>query len=125
METIEATPQMNLAIVGSRELTDYSWFKSHVEAFISEHGKPDLIVSGGARGADTLARNYAQEHQIPIQEFLPNWKLGRHAGILRNTDIVQASTHVLAFPSKQGRGTQDSMKKATEANKILKVIYID
>ncbi len=116
---------MNLAIVGSRELTNYSWFKAHVEAFISEHGKPDLIVSGGARGADTLARIYAEEKKIPIQEFIPNWKIGKCAGILRNTDIINASTHVIAFPSKEGRGTQDSIKKATDGGKELKVIYID
>lgn len=115
----------SLAIVGSRELTNYEWFKEHVQAFISEHGKPDLIVSGGARGADTLARIYAKENGIPIQEFLPNWKLGRHAGILRNTDIIEASTHLIAFPSKVGRGTQDSMRKAEQSGKIVQTIYID
>lgn len=49
---------MKLAIVGSRELNDYSFFCNHVNEFIKEHEPPELIISGGAKGADTLAKRY-------------------------------------------------------------------
>lgn len=116
---------MNLAIVGSRELVDYEWFKSQVNQFIQDYGNPNMIISGGAKGADTLARMFANEMKIPIKEFIPDWSIGRHAGILRNTDIIKESTHVLAFPSNNGKGTQDSIAKAKQMNKIGRIIYID
>lgn len=34
--------------------------------FIAKHGTCERIVSGGAPGADTLARRYATEHAIPF-----------------------------------------------------------
>jgi hypothetical protein len=57
--------------------------------------------------------------------FKPNWNLGKAAGILRNTDIVNECTHIIGFPSKNGRGTQDSMRKALATKKFTKEFYID
>ena len=117
---------MKLAIVGSRTFTDKNLFNDGLNKFIEKHGKPDLIVSGGAKGADTLGENYAKENNIPTQIFYPNWKkYGKKAGILRNKDIVDNCTHILAFPSKNGVGTQDTIRKGEVTNKEMMVFYID
>lgn len=114
---------MILAIVGSRT------FKGSIEEDVSEFilkkmGQvPKLIVSGGARGVDSLAVAYARKHKIPYKTFLPEWsKLGKKAGLARNTDIINAATHVIAFPDKKGgNGTRDSIRKAQKLNKILEI----
>jgi len=49
-------------------------------------------------------------------------KYGRQAGPLRNTKIIESCKRVVAFPSKQGRGTQDSIRKASEMQ--LDVIWV-
>lgn len=116
---------INLGIVGYRGYTNYEEFSQHIDEYIKEIGKPDFIISGGARGADTMAEKYALEHQIPTKIFKPDWdKHGKAAGIMRNTDIIQNSTHVIAFLSPKSIGTVDSINKAKKFNKLLKIIDI-
>ena len=84
------------------------------------------IVSGGAKGADTLGEKFSKKYGLNIIIYKPNWNLhGKKAGILRNTDIVEKSTHMIAFPSKYGKGTQDSIRKAENKKIPIKVLYID
>lgn len=117
---------MYLAIVGSRNMADEEMFTAIVDAWIVKHGRPDAIVSGGATGADTLARLYAQKHHIQLIEYLPDWKkYKRAAGIIRNTKIIEDANYVLAFPSQSGKGTQDSIKKAELRNIPVEIYYID
>lgn len=120
--------RMNLAIVGSRDYTNYHEFSKITSNFIKKYGKPDIIISGGAKGADSLAKEYAKQHNIPIKEFLPDWSKGLSAGPIRNSLIINNSTHVIAFPSRKGKGTQDSIKK-TKNNNLknipLEIHYID
>jgi hypothetical protein len=116
---------MKLAIVGYRGFTDYHLFKRHLVEFIEQHGEPVEIISGGAKGADAMAERYAKEENLPVVILKPDWKTqGRKAGILRNTDIVARCTHLLAFPSENGRGTQDTIKKAKRSGKIYKEVWI-
>lgn len=118
---------MKLAIVGSRSFKDQNALEEAVNAFCKEHGSmPVQVISGGAAGADTGGELWAKRNNIPIVRMSPDWaKHGRAAGIIRNTDIVNASTHVIAFPSHKGKGTQDTIKKAERAKKVCKVVWID
>jgi len=115
---------MNLAIIGSRDFNDYSLLKRKVDEIIHEKNFiVKKIISGGARGADTLAERYARENSIPIEIIKPDWsKLGKKAGILRNTAIIEKSDIVIAFHDGQSPGTADSIKKSIKNNKQLFVI---
>ena len=61
---------MNVGIVGSRSFSDYKLFKEIIKKL---NLNIDLIISGGARGADSLAKQYALENNIPIKIFYPDW----------------------------------------------------
>lgn len=88
--------------------------------------KPDMIVSGGARGADTLAERYAADNAIPLRVFHPNWKeQGRAAGMIRNLKIVQNSTYVVAFLGPKSRGTKNTIKLARELGIPVHIEYVD
>ena len=116
---------IKLAIVGGRYFSDYNKFKIIVSEHIKDIGVPNEIISGGAIGVDTMAEKYANENNIPIIVFKPDWnKYGKKAGILRNTDIIEASTHVLALPCKQSIGTYDSINKAKKLNKELTIVNV-
>ena len=113
---------IKLAIVGSRSWNNYEKFKELVDAWQRDHGVPVLIISGGPSGVDSMARRYAKTNKIPLEEHYANWKkYGRKAGPMRNTKIISSCTHVLAFPGPRSVGTWDSINKAKELGKILKV----
>ena len=91
---------MRVAVIGSRSLT------------VSEIGKylpPNTteIVSGGAKGVDMSARDYANRHGIKLVEFLPDYnKYGKLAPLKRNLQIIDYADYLLAFWDGKSRGTK-------------------
>jgi hypothetical protein len=100
------------AVIGSRSFNDYDLLERTLDQY-----QITSIVSGGASGADSLAEHYAKKRNITIRVIKPDWSLGRHAGMLRNTEIVESSDIVFAFWDGQSKGTLDSIKKAARLNK--------
>jgi len=115
---------MNIAIVGGRDFSDYTLLKESLSAYISIYsGIPDNIVSGGAKGADTLAAQFATEMDIPLLVFKPDYqKYGRGATLVRNTQIIENADVVFAFWDGQSKGTKDSITKARKLQKELHII---
>ena len=99
---------MKVAVIGSRGLT-----VNDLGKYLPENTTE--IVSGGARGIDTCARNYALSHGIKLTEFLPEYsKYGRGAPLKRNLQIIEYADVVIAFWDGKSRGTKyviDNCKK--------------
>lgn len=112
---------MKIAIVGSRKFNDYELLKNVVKDYIVKYNCVNItIVSGGAKGADTLAEHFAKEFDFEMKIFHPDWEqLGRDACSARNTQIVTFSDIVFAFWDGSSPGTKDSIKKAEQMKKIL------
>ena len=91
---------MKVAVIGSRGI------------FIDDFGRylPENtteILSGGARGVDSCAENYAREHHILFTAFLPAYeKFGRNAPLKRDLEIIRNADLVLAFWDGNSRGTK-------------------
>lgn len=114
---------MILAIVGSRVFNEFEYAESEINKIISDFSyQVNGIVSGGAIGADSIARDYALKYDIPIKEYVPNWKLGKHAGMLRNNVIVEKSDVVIAFWNGYSPGTKDCIKKVKQTTKKIHII---
>ncbi len=106
---------MKVAVVGSREL----WVED-LGRFLPED--TEELVSGGARGVDTCAREYAKTHGLKITEFLPEYeRYGRSAPIRRNCLIIDYADLVLAFWDGQSRGTAFVIQKCRELGKPIRV----
>ena len=89
-----------MAIVRSRGLR-----VNDLEAYVPD-GVTE-IISGGAKGVDTSAREYALSHGIKLTEFLPEYKkYGRAAPLKRNIQIMEAAGVVLVFWDGSSRGTK-------------------
>jgi predicted Rossmann fold nucleotide-binding protein DprA/Smf involved in DNA uptake len=105
-----------VAIVGSRNVTDYLFVKEKFFELLRAEGKSPKeveIVSGGARGVDSLAYRLAKELGLSIKIHFPDWKrFGRKAGLLRNSKIVADADVVLAVYTSESKGTWDTIRKA-------------
>ena len=77
-------------------------------------GDSDIkIISGMADGADTLAIRFADEFELTKILFPANWKLHhRMAGFLRNEDMMEIATHLVAFWDGKSKGTQHIIELA-------------
>lgn len=99
---------MRVAVIGSRGLQ-----VNHLENYLPE-GVTE-IVSGGAKGIDACAKNYALLHGLKLTEYLPeNGRYGRGAPLRRNITIIEYADLVLAFWDGKSRGTKfviDNCKK--------------
>lgn len=114
---------MNIAIVGGRDFSDYTLLKERLSRYISIYGVPENILSGGAKGTDALAAQFAAEMDIPLLVFKPDYqKYGRGATLVRNTQIIENADVVFAFWDGQSKGTKDSITKAKKLQKELHII---
>lgn len=115
---------MNIGIVGGRDFIDYDLLKEKLVDFIADNNiNVDAIVSGGAKGADTLAEKIAEEFGVQMLVFKPEFdKYGRRAALERNTLIIDHSDVVFAFWDGKSKGTFDSITKAKKRDKKLFII---
>ena len=112
---------MVLAIIGSRSFFDYEKLKDVLKNYLITK-----IVSGGAKGADSLAKQYALEHNIPIIEFLPDWdKFGKSAGPIRNQKIVNEAEFIIAFWDGKSKGTKQVIEYVKKKDKNVRVVLFD
>lgn len=113
---------MKLAVVGSRSITDYKI----VEEFLDSVTSIDCLVSGGAKGADSLAERYGAERKIRIMIFYPDWKkYGKSAGFQRNLQIVDYCDSLVAFWDGRSNGTRHSIELARRQGKLLAIKRIE
>lgn len=101
---------MKLAIIGSRNFTDYPFMLEKFGDLVQTEGFPSHIVSGGAKGADSLAEKLADFYGIATIIHQADWaKFGKRAGPLRNELIQRDSDMVLAFPVDESVGTRQCL----------------
>ena len=108
-----------IGIVGTRRMDNYKKFKTLIEPVLKEV-EVESIISGGAKGIDTLAKHYATEMNIDYVEFSP----GKKSPFKRNTKIALAADILIALPDSQSTGTYDTIRKAKKFNKQVIVIKI-
>jgi hypothetical protein len=113
---------MKLAIIGSRGYNNYE----QVSAILNEYkSQVVLVISGGAKGADTLGEKWALENNIETLIFPADWdKYGKRAGYIRNEDIVKNCDFVIAFWDGKSKGTANSIALANKYNKPIKIINV-
>lgn len=139
---------MKLGIVGSRDYDNYKEFKKYMSQFVDTFGEISTIVTGGCRGADNLAEKYAKKHKIELIVYNADWNtygcsilffrrknkirtnlesliLDKKAGPLRNKQIVQNITHLIAFPTENSVGTLNTISLAKKENIPTIIHYVN
>lgn len=110
---------MKVAVIGSRGLT-VSDFGRYLPENTTE------IVSGGAKGVDTSAKEYAKSNGIKLTEFLPEYtRFGRSAPLKRNITIIEYADIVLAFWDGKSRGTKFVIDNCRKLGVEVRVYILD
>ena len=114
---------MKVIIAGGRDFDDYALMKRKLDHLFSKR-MPDEIVEGGARGADSLAADYAMENRIDLIEVKADWDThGKAAGHIRNAAMADYGTHLVAFWDGVSRGTKNMIETAKKKGLDVRVIY--
>lgn len=114
-------------VVGTRTFDNYCLLKNKLDKILSKQTKV-VIVSGGASGADALAKKYAEENKYQYIEFKADWNtLGKAAGPIRNEQMHKficnfAKRGVVAFWDGKSRGTKTNFELAKKYNNQIKIV---
>lgn len=112
---------MKVSVIGSRNYDDKDRLFDYLDSKID---KIDLIVSGGAIGADELAHEWAKSRGKSILIHYPDWKKeGKIAGFKRNKKIIDDAEIVVCFWDGVSRGTKSSIGLAKEQKKKVIINY--
>lgn len=115
---------MKLLVCGGRSYNDKATLWAWLGTFhTSVEGPIDVLIHGAARGADSLAAQWAHNHRgrdgspdVMILQYPALWsKYGNAAGYIRNQQMLDEGRPdlVVAFPG--GRGTASMVKLARAA----------
>ena len=112
-------------IAGSRGFSNYKLLREQCNKFLREKRKTSnvIIVSGHARGADTLGEKYAQDEGFALEIYPAQWKkLGKQAGYRRNEQMAEVADALIAFWDGSSRGTKHMIDIMNEKNLLVRVV---
>lgn len=113
---------MRLAAIGSRTFKDEKLAEEFVLKYIRM--KDDVLVSGGAEGADKICEHVAASRGYLTKIYKAEWKkYGKSAGFMRNKQIIEDCDFVLAFWDGVSKGTAHSLNIAKKLKKPTLIIY--
>ena len=122
---MEDRPIYKTIIAGGRDFMDYNLLKEKVNKILQEKKVTHkiVIISGCARGADTLGLRYASENAFDVEEYPADWdKYGKKAGYMRNVEMAKNADALIAFWDGKSKGTKHMIDIATERNLPIRVI---
>ena len=117
---------IKIAVIGSRNFSEYNFFKEKLEYLIQNIKEDIQFVSGGCKNsADELIARYCEENNLPIIEFLPDYnQYGKGATHVRNSRIVEFSDCLIAYWNNSSRGTKSAIDKARKKGIKIKIVEI-
>lgn len=118
--------EARVLVCGSRDFSDRSLVDAKLDEVRARLGGVRMrVISGAARGADTLASQWAARRGVPCDEYPADWdRYGKSAGYRRNERMLaEGRPHlVVAFPQGESRGTRMMMDIAAKAKVAVEEI---
>ena len=115
---------MKVVVSGCRHYNRYDFFSKIMDKLLEKFDNI-VIIEGGARGVDAMAKRYAGERGYLRIEVMADWKAyGKSAGAIRNERMLEMADHVIAFWDHKSPGTGNMIKIARKANVGLDIVNI-
>lgn len=124
-----AETPIRIIIAGSRDFSDYQLVRRVMSEVAGTYPRDRLeIISGGARGADTLGEMFAERNGLKLTRFPADWdKFGKRAGILRNRQMAEYAGEdgmLVAFWDESSRGTKNMIETAKELGLFVRIVSL-
>lgn len=114
---------MKVVIAGSRDIVDYGVLLKAIKECPFQITE---VISGRARGVDTLGEKYAEDCGLKLHLFPADWKKYRNAaGPIRNAQMAEVADAVLCVWDGKSSGTKDMMNQAKKRGLPLYVFKVD
>lgn len=112
-------------IAGGRDFNDFERMVDFCDYYLQNKTSIE-IVSGKAKGADSLGEQYAKLRGYPIVEYPADWnKLGKAAGPIRNKEMAKYADALLAFWDGRSKGTKNMLQLAYKHNLDVRLCAYD
>jgi hypothetical protein len=109
-------------VAGGRDFFDYDLMKRKLDVILSKKDNV-VIVSGTAKGADSLGERYAREHNLVISYFPALWHIyGSKAGFYRNEEMAEYAEACICFWDGKSTGTKHMIDTAEDRELLTRVI---
>lgn len=111
-------------IAGSRGFSDYATLQATCDNILSQKRMTHtiVIISGTARGADSLGELYARERDYTVERFPANWQqYGKAAGQIRNRLMADNADALIAFWDGHSTGTQNMIMEAKKKDMAVRI----
>lgn len=121
------TPIFRVIIAGTRTFNDYDLLQASCDRLLAEKRRTHAIVilSGTARGADSLGERYAHEHGYAVEKYPADWQRdGKAAGPIRNAQMAKVADALIAFWDGKSRGTKNMIETGKRKGLAVRVINI-
>lgn len=108
--------KQRVLVCGGRTFNDRGLVFSELDKHNEDWGPFEVLIQGGAGGADRLAKAWAEERGIDVLTFPADWqRLGIAAGPKRNQQMIDQGKPdlIIAFPG--GKGTHDMITRGNKA----------
>lgn len=110
---------MKTIIAGSRSITSIKTVRKAIDA---SNLTVTEVVSGGARGVDSLGEKWASHNHIPVKRFIADWnRHGRSAGPIRNRQMADYADALIAIWDGESRGTKNMIGQAAAKGLVVYV----
>ena len=104
-----------VVVTGGRDYRDADWVWEQLDA-IHAADPIEVIIHGNYRGLDRIARAWAVDRGIKIEDVDAEWtRYGARAGPMRNTRMIREFGPVKCIAFEGGSGTADCLAKARAA----------
>ena len=112
---------MKLIIAGSRNITPKQFLDA--AELIPDEWNVSEVVSGTARGVDTMGELLAAYHNIDVKRFPADWnEYGKRAGMIRNAEMADYADALFAIWDGKSKGTKNMIGLAKD--KVLTIIVV-
>ena len=117
--------ELKLIVAGGRDFHDYQLLTKVIMdlALVEYADKAISIVSGMAKGADSLGYMFAVENNVKKYIFPADWnQYGKSAGMLRNKEMGMFADALLAFHDGISKGTLNMIQYMGTLNKPVHIV---